>query len=70
MNLEPTHGLLTMEELQLAARNRGIPLEALRDDITPTALHYLLVHFDIPAIDPATWQLELGGHTRNFDNIS
>ena len=48
----PTEGPLTFEELQLAARNRGMPLEALRYDITPTGLHYLLVHFDIPAIDP------------------
>ena len=28
-----------------------MPLEALRYDITPTGLHYLLVHFDIPAVD-------------------
>jgi len=46
----PTEGPLTTEELQLAARNRGMPLEALRYDITPTGMHYLLVHFDIPEI--------------------
>jgi DMSO/TMAO reductase YedYZ molybdopterin-dependent catalytic subunit len=57
----PTDGPLTPEELQLAGRNRGMPLEALRYDITPTGLHYLLVHFDIPAVDPATWQVALGG---------
>jgi DMSO/TMAO reductase YedYZ molybdopterin-dependent catalytic subunit len=57
----PTDGPLTFEELQLAGRNRGMPLEALRYDITPTGLHYLLVHFDIPAVDPATWRLSLGG---------
>ena len=34
-----------------------MPLEALRYDLTPTGLHYLLVHFDIPAIDAATWRL-------------
>jgi DMSO/TMAO reductase YedYZ molybdopterin-dependent catalytic subunit len=51
----------TEEELQLAARNRGMPLEALRYDLTPTGLHYLLVHFDIPAIDPARWRLTVGG---------
>jgi hypothetical protein len=45
---------LTPEELQLATRNRGMPLEALRYDITPTGLHYLLVHFDIPALDAAS----------------
>ena len=57
----PTAGPLTFEELQLAARNRGLPLEALRYDITPTGLHYLLIHFDIPMIDPAEWRLEIGG---------
>ncbi len=57
----PTDGPLTFEELQLAGRNRGMPLEALRYDVTPTGLHYLLVHFDIPAVDPATWRLRIGG---------
>ena len=38
--LEPTEGPLTFEELQLATRNRGMPLEALRYDVTPTGLHY------------------------------
>jgi DMSO/TMAO reductase YedYZ molybdopterin-dependent catalytic subunit len=57
----PTDGPLTPEELQLAGRNRGMPLEAMRYDITPTGLHYLLVHFDIPDVDPATWRLRLGG---------
>jgi DMSO/TMAO reductase YedYZ molybdopterin-dependent catalytic subunit len=57
----PTDGPLTFEELQLAGRNRGMPLEALRYDITPTGLHYLLVHFDIPAIDASTWRLRMHG---------
>src|SRR5262245_61433124 len=60
----PTEGPLTPEELQLAARNSGLPLEALRYDITPTGLHYLLVHFDIPAVDPAAWRLRFGGNVR------
>ncbi len=59
--LPPTEGPLTFEELQLAARNRGTPLEALRYDLTPTGLHYLLVHFDIPVIDPRAWRLKVGG---------
>jgi DMSO/TMAO reductase YedYZ molybdopterin-dependent catalytic subunit len=58
---EPTEGPLTYEELQLATRNRGMPLEALRHDVTPTGMHYLLVHFDIPRIDAATWRLEVAG---------
>ncbi len=61
----PTDGPLTLEELQLAGRNRGMPLEALRYDITPTGLHYLLVHFDIPAVDAAAWRLRLGGLVDN-----
>ncbi|TME02802.1 MAG: sulfite oxidase, partial [Chloroflexi bacterium] len=39
-----------------------MPLEALRYDITPLGLHYLLIHFDIPAVDPTTWELSIGGH--------
>jgi DMSO/TMAO reductase YedYZ molybdopterin-dependent catalytic subunit len=52
---------ITMEELALAARNHGMPLEALRYDLTPVGLHYLLIHFDIPEADDRTWRLELGG---------
>jgi DMSO/TMAO reductase YedYZ molybdopterin-dependent catalytic subunit len=58
----PTDGPLTFEELQLALRNKGMPLEALRYDTTPVGLHYLLVHFDIPAIEPQEWRLQLGGN--------
>ena len=52
---------ITMDELALAARNHGTPLEALRYDVTPVGLHYLLIHFDIPAADGRTWRLEVGG---------
>src|SRR3712207_5444107 len=37
-----------------------MPLEALRHEVTPVGLHYLLVHYDIPIVDPATWRLTLG----------
>jgi sulfane dehydrogenase subunit SoxC len=47
-------GPLLPEELQLAFPNRGMPLEALHYDLTPTGLHYLVAHWDIPAVDPAT----------------
>ena len=57
----PPDGPLTFEELQLAARNRGVPLEALHYDITPTGLHYLLVHFDIPHVEAQSWRLSLSG---------
>jgi DMSO/TMAO reductase YedYZ molybdopterin-dependent catalytic subunit len=52
---------ITQAELRLAARNHGLPLEALRHDITPPGLHYLLIHYDIPAVDPDTFRLEIGG---------
>ena len=38
-----------------------MPLEAMRYDLTPTGLHYLLIHFDIPAIDAGEWRLRVGG---------
>ena len=52
---------ISQDELQLAGRNHGMPLEALRYDVTPIGLHYLLIHYDIPDVDPATWQLHVGG---------
>ncbi len=52
---------ITHAELRLAARNHGLPLEALRDPITPAGLHYLLIHYDIPAVDPASFELEITG---------
>ena len=52
---------ISLEELQLAARNHGMPLEALRYPITPTGLHYLLIHYDVPVVDATTWRLEVGG---------
>jgi len=51
---------ITAEELQLAARNHGMPLEALRHDVTPVGLHYLLIHYDIPVVDPGTYRLTIG----------
>ncbi|MGH7661441.1 MAG: sulfite oxidase [Vulcanimicrobiaceae bacterium] len=53
--------MLTPEELQLAARNHSLPLEALRYDVTPVGLHYVLAHFDIPHVDAQTWRLEIAG---------
>ncbi|HEX7262845.1 MAG TPA: sulfite oxidase [Candidatus Dormibacteraeota bacterium] len=55
---------ITTDELQLAVRNHSMPLEALHYAITPIGLHYLLIHFDIPAIDRADWSLTVGGSVR------
>lgn len=49
------------EELQLALRNRGMPLEALRYPITPAGMHYLLIHYDIPEVDAGRWRLDIAG---------
>ncbi len=49
------------EELQLALRNRGMPLEGLRYPITPTGMHYLLIHYDIPDVNAKEWRLKVGG---------
>jgi DMSO/TMAO reductase YedYZ molybdopterin-dependent catalytic subunit len=52
---------ITPAELRLAARNHGMPLEALGYDVTPAGLHYLLIHYDIPVVDPTSWRLTLDG---------
>ena len=52
---------ISLEELQLAVRNHGMPLEALRWDVTPIGLHYLLIHYDIPDVDAESWRLEIDG---------
>jgi DMSO/TMAO reductase YedYZ molybdopterin-dependent catalytic subunit len=57
---DPAEGVST-DELRLAARNHGLPLEAMREDVTPPGMHYVLSHYDIPAVDVATWRLSLGG---------
>src|SRR5438270_614089 len=61
---------LFREELQLALRNKAIPLEALRYDVTPTGLHYTLIHYDIPDVDATTWRLAVGGSVRRPLSLS
>lgn len=66
MSDEPPSGpvdddAVSLEELQLATRNHGMPLEALRYDTTPIGLHYLLIHFDIPEVPADDWQLTVDG---------
>ena len=51
----------TREEVRLALRNPGMPLEALRQPITPIGMHYVLVHFDVPVLDDATHALAVDG---------
>lgn len=51
----------TREELALALRNHGMPLEGLRYPVTPTGMHYILVHFDVPQVDATNYGLEIAG---------
>lgn len=60
---DPEEGI-GADELGLAARNHGIPLEALRYDLTPPGLHYLLIHYDIPMLDGPSWRLRVDGLVR------
>lgn len=52
------------EEVGLALRNPGLPLEALRYPITPSELHYVLVHFDIPRVEAPGFELSVDGRVR------
>jgi DMSO/TMAO reductase YedYZ molybdopterin-dependent catalytic subunit len=65
---EPGEGI-SAEELALAARNHGMPLEALRYDVTPIGLHYLLIHYDIPDLDEGSWRLVVDGQVAHPHSI-
>lgn len=54
-------GLYSQAEVGLANRNSGILLETLALDVTPTGLHYLLTHFDVPLIDESRHRLKFAG---------
>src|SRR3954465_10358658 len=56
-----------MDELGLATRNHGFPLEMLREPITPVGLHYLLIHFDIPAL--VDWRLTVGDREFTLEEL-
>jgi DMSO/TMAO reductase YedYZ molybdopterin-dependent catalytic subunit len=60
----------TREEVWLALRNHGMHLEGLRYPITPIGMHYLLIHFDIPLIDPAAYELEIDGLVRTPSRLT
>src|SRR3990167_6280514 len=67
---QPAIEPFSLDELQKATRNRGMPLEALRYDITPAGIHYLLLHFDIPATEEAGWRVELTGNIERTLSLS
>jgi sulfane dehydrogenase subunit SoxC len=51
----------TRDELYTAGRNHAFYLEMLALDTTPAGAHYVVVHFDIPLVDPETWRLHVDG---------
>jgi DMSO/TMAO reductase YedYZ molybdopterin-dependent catalytic subunit len=63
-------GLFHGEEVALANRNSGILLEALRYDVTPVGLHYLLSHFDVPEASEKDWRVEVAGRVRTPASLS
>ena len=52
---------ISFEELALAGRNHALPAEAMRYEVTPPGLHYVLNHFDIPFVDADAWRLRIDG---------
>jgi sulfane dehydrogenase subunit SoxC len=58
MTAEPA---FSREEVALALRNPGMPLEGLRHPVTPIGMHYVLVHFDIPDLDLECYELLVDG---------
>lgn len=42
----------------------GCPLTALRENITPNHLHYVLNRFPIPNLNPSKWTLRVYGHVK------
>jgi DMSO/TMAO reductase YedYZ molybdopterin-dependent catalytic subunit len=61
---------ISPDELSLAARNHGMPLEGLAYDVTPVGMHYLLIHYDVPRVDAATWTLEVDGAVERQMSLS
>jgi DMSO/TMAO reductase YedYZ molybdopterin-dependent catalytic subunit len=60
----------TRDEVRLALRNPGMPLEALRHPVTPIGMHYVLVHFDVPVLDAAAHELVVDGSVRTPVRLS
>ncbi len=66
----PVEGPFSAEELGLASRNVGMPLEALRYEVTPVGMHYTLSHFDVPDLRDETFDLLVTGEVRKNLRLS
>ncbi len=54
----------TREEVMQAQRCHSMHAEGLRYPVTPLGMHYLLIHYDIPYVDPEAYELKVGGLVR------
>src|SRR5262245_36789948 len=55
----------TVMEVTVKSRCHGHHLEGLTYPITPLGMHYLLIHYDIPVIDEATYRVRVEGLVKN-----
>ena len=51
----------TSAEVQIGKRCHGAHLEVLAKPITPVGSHYLLVHYDVPLLDPESHAVKIHG---------
>lgn len=59
-------GSFRKQEVQLAFRCHGAQLETLSYDTTPVGQHFLLQHYDVPAVtDLSEYRLEVKGYVKN-----
>jgi sulfane dehydrogenase subunit SoxC len=61
---------ITLEELQSATRNHGMPLEGLRYDVTPIGMHCVLIHYDVPYVEQRAWRLTINGRVSQDLSLS
>ena len=57
-------------EVALAFRSHGLQYETLDQQLTPIGEHYLLTHFDIPALSADNYFLAIGGLVSNPQRLS
>jgi DMSO/TMAO reductase YedYZ molybdopterin-dependent catalytic subunit len=52
---------LSLHDVTRSPHNAEAPLPVLLEPVTPSELVYVRNHFDVPALDAATWRLGVGG---------
>ena len=61
---DPAEGAEDLPFLDKQSGANGIKWENLRSWVTPSDQLYKVQHYNVPKIDPARWQLEIGGLVR------